>query len=250
MAIDLKKLSKPDGNRPCIFTFVAEGGLGKTTLAAMFPNPVFIRTEDGTQSIVGSNSFLFDLAQDTDTIFDQISALVEQEHNFKTLVVDSITQLNTMIEAEVIASDPKNPRSLNQALGGYGAGHSAVAERHREFRQACGYLSKAKNMHIVFIAHADSETVDFPDSDPYSRYTIRMNKKSVGHYSDNVDCVGFVKLKRFLKGDAENRKAISDGTRIITCYPTPNHISKNRFGITEDLVFDLSGNPFEQYLGA
>lgn len=248
MAIDLKNLAKPEGNRPCLFTFVAEGGLGKTTLAAMFPKPVFIRTEDGTQSIVGSDAVLFDVAQTTDQIFDQISALVEQEHDFKTLVLDSITQLNTMIEAEIISSDPKNPKSLNQALGGYGAGHSAVAERHREIRQACGYLSAMKGMHIVFIAHADSETVDLPDSDPYSRYTIRMNKKSVGHYSDNVDCVGFIKLKRFLRGETDHKKAISDGTRIITCYPTANHISKNRFGISEDLVFDLTTNPFGAYL--
>lgn len=246
---NLKNLCKPDGTRPSIFTIVGEGGLGKTTLAAMFPKPVMIRTEDGVQSIRGADVALFPLAQSSDEVFDNIAALVEEEHDFKTLIIDSITQLNTIIEAEVIASDPKHPKSLNQALGGYGAGHGAVAERHREIRQACGYLSGAKGMHVVFIAHADSEQVDLPDSEPYSRYTIRMNKRSVGHYSDNVDVVGFLKLRRFLKGDADNRKAVSDGTRIITCHPTPNHISKNRFGINEDLVFDLSGNPFTPYIG-
>jgi len=48
MAINLKSLSKPTGQRPIIATLFGEGGMGKTTLAAMFPNPVFIRTEDGT----------------------------------------------------------------------------------------------------------------------------------------------------------------------------------------------------------
>jgi hypothetical protein len=51
MAINLKSLSKPDGSRPIIATLFGEGGMGKTTLAAMFPKPVFIRTEDGTASL-------------------------------------------------------------------------------------------------------------------------------------------------------------------------------------------------------
>jgi hypothetical protein len=42
MAINLKSLSKPDGSRPIIATLFGEGGMGKTTLAAMFPKPVFI----------------------------------------------------------------------------------------------------------------------------------------------------------------------------------------------------------------
>jgi hypothetical protein len=56
MAINLKSLSKPDGSRPIIATLFGEGGMGKTTLAAMFPKPVFIRTEDGTASLVGNDN--------------------------------------------------------------------------------------------------------------------------------------------------------------------------------------------------
>ena len=38
MAINLKTLSKPEGQRPIIcYPFFGEGGMGKTTLASMFP---------------------------------------------------------------------------------------------------------------------------------------------------------------------------------------------------------------------
>lgn len=250
MAIDLTKLTKPDGNRPVIMTIVGEGGLGKTTLAAMFPNPVFIRTEDGSQSLSGADVALMPLAQSTKDIYEQIEALATQKHDFKTLVLDSITQLNILIEAEIVANDDKRPKSINQALGGYGAGHNAVSEQHRMIREYCGALSTERNMHIIFIAHADSETLDLPDSDPYTRYTIRMNKRSVSHYSDNVDCVAFLKLKRFLKGEADDKvkRAVSNGERIITCYPTASHISKNRFGISQDLPYTLDSNPFSQFI--
>jgi len=241
--IDMNSLSKPE-SRPFHMTLVGEGGMGKTTLAAMMPNPVIIRTEDGSASLVGKDTAMFPLATTTQEIFDTIEFLATNDHDFKTLVIDSVTQLHTLIESEIVAKDPK-ATSINTAMGGFGAGYTAASEVHRKIRAWCGSLSQAKNMNIVYIAHADTETVDLPDSDPYTRYTLRIHKKSVTHYSDNVDLIGYIKLRTYTSGgNDKNRKATTDGSRIITCYPTPSHISKNRFGITEDIVFDINTNPF------
>jgi len=250
MAISLKQLSKPT-SRPVIATIVGDGGIGKTTLAASFQQPtVFLRTEDGTESLAGHDDVaLFPVAENSQQIMEGIAALASEDHPFKTVVLDSVTQLNTMIEHEVVAMDGR-AKSINQALGGYGAGYQAASERHRQIREAMGNLSLTKGMHVVFIAHADTETIDLPDQDPYTRYTLRMNKRSVQHYSDNCDLVGYIKLKTFTKGDGEKRKAISDGSRIVTCYPTANHISKNRFGISQDLPFNLGENPFAPFIPA
>ena len=242
-------LSSPTKNRPMIVTIVGEAGLGKTTLASTFPNPIFLRTEDGTMSLDGREDVaLLPVASTVEECFSYIEMLGSEEHNFKTLVVDSITQFNTLIEKEVLESD-KKAKSLNSALGGYGAAYSAVSETHRKFREWCGALSSDKNMHIVFIAHTDTETIDQPDGDNYSRYTIRMHKKSVSHYSDNVDVIAYLKLKTFTIGATDKKKkAVSDGTRIITAYPIANHISKNRLGIDSDIVVRNGENPFLQYL--
>lgn len=246
MAINLSQLSAPKGQRPIIATIVGEGGIGKTSLAASFPSPVFIRTEDGTKSIAGRDDVaLFPLATSSQDVLDAIASLATEPHDFETLVIDSITQLNTLIESEIVASDGK-AKSINQALGGYGAGHSAVSDRHRQIREWAGNLSTHVGMNVVFIAHADSETVETPDNPPFTRYTLRMNRRSVAHYSDNVDLVAFLKLRMFTSGDGERKRAASNGERIITCYPTPSHISKNRFGITTDLTFAAGENPFAQ----
>jgi len=248
MATFLSSLEAPRGQRPIIVTLVGEGGMGKTTLAASFPSPVIIRVEDGTASLLGRNDVaLSPLVHSSQAVLDALTALGTEDHPFQTVIVDSVTQLNTIIEAEIVASDPK-AKSINQAMGGYGAGQSAVSERHRTIREYAGRLQAHKGMNVVFIAHAESETVELPDADPYTRYTIRMHRKSVSHYSDNVDLVGFIKLKTFTTGDSERKRAHSDGTRIITCYPTPSHISKNRFGIERDMPFIKGENPFAAFI--
>ena len=245
MAISLASL-KPVGARPVITTIVGEGGVGKTTLASLWPDPVFIPVEDGLISIAHRQDMAaFPQANSSQDVLDAIAALGQEEHNFRTLVIDSVTQLNHIIEQEILASDSK-AKSIATALGGYGAGYAAVADRHAQIRAACGWLMGEKAMHIVFIAHADVETIDPPDDNPFMRYTLRMHKKSVSHYTDNVDIVAYLKLKKFVRSDKKVTEVT--GERIITCYPTPNHVSKNRFGISEDLPFDGQTNPFAPYL--
>lgn len=249
MAIDLSQLSKPTGQRPVIMTLFGEGGMGKTTLAAMFPNPVFIRTEDGTASLQGNeNVSMFPVAQTVQDVLDAIEALATQEHDHKTLVLDSITQLATMIESEIVAADPK-AKSINQAGGGYGAGYGAASEMHRQVREWAGSLAYEKNMNIVFIGHADTETMDLPDMDSYNRYSVRLHKKSISHYTDNVDAVCMIRLVTRTRGDGDKKRALSNGEREIICHPQAASVTKNRFSIDAPLAFTFDGgNPFEQYV--
>jgi phage nucleotide-binding protein len=250
MAINLKSLSKPTGQRPVIMTLFGEGGMGKTTLAAMMPGPVvFIRTEDGTASLTGNdNVSLFPLATSSQEVLDAIETLGTEKHEFKTLIIDSITQLATIIESEIVAADPK-AKSINQAAGGFGAGYGAASEIHRQVREYAGSLAYESGMNVVFLAHADVETLTLPDMDPYNRYVLKLHKKSQGHWTDNVDLVGLIRLKTFTRGEGDKKRAISTGEREILCFPQASSVTKNRFNITEPLPFTFEGgNPFTEFL--
>lgn len=239
----LQSAGKP-ADRPIICTITGDAGVGKTRLAATFPGPViFIRAEDGMQSIpTAERPDAFPVLTSVDDLWLQLKALISEEHQYKTVVIDSVSMLERMFTAYVVEHDPKSPKSINQALGGYGAGLAAVASMHQRVRKAAG-LMNANGMNVVFIAHADTITVELPDQDPYTRYDLRLGKRSVAPYVDDVDLVGYLKLQTFTMGDGDRKKAISDGTRLLVTYTTAANVSKNRYGITENLEVPEGTNP-------
>jgi GTPase SAR1 family protein len=244
----LSQISKP-ADRPVIVTILGDSGLGKTTLAASFPNPIVIRAEDGLQAIPAElRPDAFPLVQKEEEVWQQIMALLQEKHDYKTVIIDSVTALERLFVQHVIDSDSKKPRSINQALGGYGAGLQAVASLHQRVRKACGLLNERKGMHVVFVAHADTETIELPDQDPYTRYNLRLGKKSVAPYVDDSDVVGFLKLETFTTGDGDRKKAISDGTRVLVCHATASNVSKNRYGINEPLHVEQGKNPLVDFI--
>lgn len=246
----LSTVSKP-ADRPVLITVCGDSGLGKTTLACTFPKPIVIRAEDGLQAIpVDRRPDAFPVLTGVDMLWDQLKGLMHEEHQYRTLVVDSVTALERMFSLHVVETDPKKPRGIQQALGGYGAGRDAVAAMHARVRKAAGLLAEKRGMNTVFVAHADTSRIEPPDDDAYMRYTLRLHEKSMPAYVDDVDVVGFLKLETFTTGDGDKKKAISDGTRILITHATAANVSKNRYGITEPLTVETGINPLTAYIGA
>lgn len=238
----LSQIEKPK-DRPPVCTILADSGIGKTSFAATFPTPVFIRAEDGLQSIPSNKRpDALPVIKSPDNLWEQLHALIKEDHQYKTLVIDSVTALERLFIEAVLKEDPK-AKSINQALGGYGNGIAAVTAMHQRLRKACEQLVENKQMCIVFIAHADTETIELPDQDNYTRYCLRLNKKSVAAYVDDSDLVGFMRLETYTHGDGDKKKATSTGARELVCYATAANVSKNRYGIDEPLTIDQESNP-------
>jgi len=246
--MSIATIEKPK-DRPVICTICGDAGMGKSTLASTFPKPIFIRAEDGLQAIpLDQRPDAFPVLATVDDLWTQLGSLIKEEHEYKTVVIDSVTALERLFVQHVIDSDPKKPASINQALGGYGTGMQAVASLHHRIRKAAGLLNGTRGMHVVFIAHAETETLELPDQDAYSRYTLRLGKKSLAPYVDDSDLVGFLKLQTFVRGEEGKKKAISTGQRVLVAYATPANVSKNRYGITEDIPVNQNENPLTQFI--
>lgn len=239
----LSTISKPAA-RPPIITILGDAGTGKSSLAATFPNPIFIRAEDGLGRIHGDieKPDAFPPTTEAGQLWDQLMALAKEEHEYDTLVIDSVTKLEELFIREILEKDTR-AKGINQALGGYGNGPAAVAAQHGRVRKAAGVLN-AKGMAVVFIAHADLETMRLPDADDYQRYSLRLMPKSIAPYVDDVDLVAHVRLVSAMRGDEDERKkVISDGSREIVCHATAASVTKNGLGITEPIDFEPGSNP-------
>ncbi len=246
----LAEAKKPQAE-PMIATICGNPGTGKTSLAATFPKPFLIRTVGESMPRDIPESQMPDALGEVSTaamLWAQLMALVEEEHDYRTAILDSVTGLESLFIQDVLDSDPK-ARGIQQALGGYGAGRAAVTASHMRVRKAAEALRKRRGMNVVFIAHADIVQINPPDSDAYAQYSLRMNDKSMAPYVDAVDLVGFLKQGTVLMGDDGNKKAISTGERVLTTYLTPASVSKNRYGIEEDLEVRRGENPLAQWIG-
>jgi len=263
--MDLTTLTKPLTKPPQI-TLVGTPGVGKSTLGALFPNPIVVQAEDGS-SVYDSwpeeeKPTVFPALPRSDAknkistkaaLLDQLRALATQEHGYKTLVIDSVTSLHSLFEHEV--SDFYGVDNVADAAGGFHKGYLVVKEYHQEIKTACDYLRDKKGMAIVFLAHTSVEKIkNRPDSEEYSVYGLDMHKASSPVYINLVDAVMYLRQEEFIKGGATDRKGnvtklgkiVQTGDRILVTSGDGRQgyvAAKSRYAMDSEVPVPIGENP-------
>ena len=80
-------------NPPRLLVYGVEG-IGKSTLASQAPKPIFIPTEDGLDQIECDS---FPLAETFADITGALTALINEDHDYQTVVIDSLDWMERII---------------------------------------------------------------------------------------------------------------------------------------------------------
>jgi hypothetical protein len=214
-------------------------GIGKSTFAAQASRPIFIQTEDGLDEIACDK---FPLATTYDEVQAALAELRNEQHDYETVVIDSLDWLERMIWDQVCQET--GAKSIEKADGGYARGYTHALTYWREVVEGLNALRNGRNMVVVLIAHAKVEKFEDPESSPYDRYSPRLHKHAAALIGEWCDAVFFAarKIRTQTEDTGFNRKRTiahaigkDGGERILRTVGGPSCLAKNRFGIAEDL---------------
>ncbi|MBF0589163.1 MAG: ATP-binding protein [Magnetococcales bacterium] len=236
MAISLASLNQVQVMRPPRLTVYGVAGVGKSTFGASAPNPVFILTEDGMGMIQASS---FPLAKSYADVTDALDALLNEPHDFATVIIDSLDWLEPLIWAEVAQNH--NVTSIEEI--GYAKGYVFALDLWRAYLDRLNRLRDEKQMAVIQIAHSVIKRFDSPEHDPYDRYEIKLHAKASALVQEHSDCVLFANYRvSTTKSDVGfNKKvnrAVGSGERLLFSQERPAFLAKNRYGLPHELPMD------------
>jgi hypothetical protein len=228
----LKKGKQTVPPRICIY---GGHGIGKSTLASKFPEPIFISTEDGIDSLDVTS---FPRATKVQDVVENIKTLIKEEHNFKTVVIDSVDWL---IEPLIVTNVEASHDVKDLA---YGKSQMFVAEEFREILQGLDVLRHKRGMNVVLIAHAAVVKFEDPRTEPYDRYQPKLPNRCNALLQEWADVLAFAAFKVIIKKadagfNATKSRGVTTGERLLHFIENPAFAAKNRYTCPEEIEMTI-----------
>jgi adenylate kinase family enzyme len=209
---------------------------GKSTFASMIPDNLFLDIEGGSGALNASRINANEL-RSYDQFMTVLRSVYEQEHNFKSLTIDTLDTLEQLVFAQAAKEHSK----ASIADVGYGAGYVTAQNIWKDILQKFDYLRERKNMMIVLIAHDVVRRHDDPLTESYDRYSLSLHDKTSSLIKNWADVIGFVNNEVFVKkeevGFKNTVKRATAGEKILHTVESPAFLAGNRYGLPAEIPF-------------
>ena len=206
-------------------------GIGKSTLASRFPNPLFIDTEGGTaqldvRRIEKPGSF--------GGLVSVVNEVAADPSICKTLILDTADWAEQMCIVGVCA---KYKKSGIEDFG-YGKGYTYLAEEYSRLLNAFDAVIAA-GIHVVITAHAKMRKFEQPDEmGAYDRWEMKLSKQVAPLLKEWCDLLLFCNYKTIVVATKNDTKKAQGGKRIIHTTHHPCWDAKNRHGLPDEIDLD------------
>jgi len=214
-------------------------GIGKSTFASQFPDPLFIDTEGSTKEM---DIARMDKPTSWTMLKNQIAYVKANPAICKTLVIDTIDWAEQLCLNDICATYGK------KGIEDFGYGNGYVYEKE-EFGRFLNSLEELidRGVNVVLTAHAQLRKFSQPDEfGEYDRWELKLGKKTGSQISPLVkewaDMVLFANYKTVaVQADKEGNKfKAQGGERVMYTEHHPCWDAKNRHGLAALLPFDYA----------
>lgn len=207
-------------------------GIGKSTFASKFPDPVFCDTEGSTKSMDVTR---FESPKEWDDIFAAIKYVEAHPDCCKTFVLD------TADWAEMLCIKYTCKKGGVNGIEdyGYGKGYVYVMENFKRLIDRLDDLVN-KGFNVAITAHAKMRKFEQPDEmGAYDRWEMKLTRQVAPMLKEWADIVLFANYKTLVITDDKTKsKKAQGGKRVMYTTHNPCWDAKNRFGLEDCLPFE------------
>lgn len=208
-------------------------GIGKSTFAAQFPDPVFIDTEGSTKHM--------DVARlpkpsSWTMLLEQVKYIKNNPNVCKTLAIDTADWAELLCIEDICARFKKD--GIEEF--GYGKGYVYLAEEYGRFLNLLEDLIDL-GINVVLSAHAMMRKFEQPDEmGAYDRWEMKLQRKTAPLVKEWADMVLFANYKTYVVKTDDKKNKAQGGKRIMYTSHHPCWDAKNRHNLPEEIPLDYS----------
>lgn len=213
-------------------------GIGKSSFASQFPDPVFIDTEGSTDNMDVAR---LDKPTSWTMLVNEIAFIKANPTECKTLIVDTVDWAEQLAVAHVCSQHGK--QGIEDF--GWGKGYTYVQEEMGRFLNALSDLVDM-GINVVLTAHAQIKKFEQPDEmGSYDRYELKLGQKTGSKTAPLVkewaDMVLFANYKTLVMTTDNGKKKAQGGERVMYTNHRPAWDAKNRHGLPDEMPFNYAG---------
>ena len=227
-------ISKGKIARPQKVVIYGAEGIGKSSLAACFPNPLFIDTEGGTAQM---DVRRIDKPQSWEELLAIVQEVAATPDVCKSLILDTADWAEQLIVNFLCIKYKQN--SIESF--GYGKGYTYLAEEFTKLLNAFDRVITA-DIHVVITAHAKMRKFEQPDEmGAYDRWEMKLSKQVAPLLKEWCDLLLFCNYQTFVVTSENNTQKAQGGKRVMYTSHHPAWDAKNRVHLPEVLELVSEG---------
>jgi hypothetical protein len=222
------KIIEGKEKRPLKIVIYGPEGIGKSTFASKFPDPLFIDTEGGTSNL---DVRRIKCSKSWDELLLIVKEIIKNPTICKTLVLDTADWSETMCINAVTEKYRKN----NIEDFGYGKGYTYLLDEYTRLLSLFDELIEV-GINVVITAHAKPRKFELPEEQgAFDRYEMKLTRQVAPVIKEWCDALFFVNYKIYVVTTENNTKKAQGGKRVLYTTHNPTYDAKNRFDLPEEL---------------